>query len=166
MTSLRCTSVIGGKCTWQITLLNSICTKLCPTKRLSANKDFWINSNLKVFSVKFIVILKYPRISEKLFPIFHPSSRTLMLLEMKMVRLWKKNTEKEGLLTQSGRMPISSFFLGDWNNHYNFAALLHELGDGLQKIISLCAIDCDEVLQQLCSTCSECWKRGRREFKF
>ena len=37
--------------------------------------------------VKFNVILKYPRISEKHLLTFRPTSKTLMMLEMTLVRL-------------------------------------------------------------------------------
>ena len=38
--SLRCTDMIGGTCTREITLLNSICAKVFPKKCLSEEKDF------------------------------------------------------------------------------------------------------------------------------
>ena len=66
ITSLRCMNVIGGTCTRQIILLNSICANLFPIKCLSEKKLFWRLSNQEAYLVLFNVILKYPRNFEKL----------------------------------------------------------------------------------------------------
>ena len=47
-------------------------------------------------------------------------------------------------------------FLGEWNNHYTVASLLSGLVAGLKEVLMLCAMHSSEVLQQLCSVCSEC----------
>ena len=52
-------------------------------------------SILVVYLIKFNVILKYLRISENLLPTFQPSSRTIMLVEMTLVRFWKKVPKKK-----------------------------------------------------------------------
>ena len=87
-------------CDWwistkQIILVNSNYAKLSPTKFLSEKRNFKRISKLEVYLVMFNVILKYPRLSEKLLPFFHPSSRTLLLLEMTLVPLWKNMPRKK-----------------------------------------------------------------------
>ena len=75
VTSMRCTKVTRGKRKTQKKLLKSTCANLFLSKRLSDKNDFCKMSNLEVDLVMFNVIVKYTRISEKLLPIFHPSSR-------------------------------------------------------------------------------------------
>ena len=69
--------------------VNSSCTKRFRKKGLSKKKDFWKMSNLEVYLVMFIVILKFPRISENFLPTFLPSSRMVILVEITLVPLQK-----------------------------------------------------------------------------
>ena len=85
--SLRCTNVISGTCTGQIRLLGSMCGNFSPTKCLSQKKNRRRISNLEVYLVMFNVVLKYPRIFEKLLPTFHPSPKRLRFVEMTLVPL-------------------------------------------------------------------------------
>ena len=112
-------------------------------------------SNLEVYLVMFNVILKYPRISEKFLPTLHPSSKTLMLVDMTLVRLWKKYTEN-GLLTQPRRMLISSYFLENWKIITRLLLFYLHLELVCKQTASLCAIHSNQVLQQFCSICGEC----------
>ena len=110
--SLRFTTMIDGKPTRQIVFLNTICANLSPTKCLSEKKHFSRISNLEVYLVMPNVILKYPGISEKLLPIFHPSSRTLLFVGRDDSGLYMKEyAQKVGLLTQPRKLLISSSFL-------------------------------------------------------
>ena len=49
----------------------------------------------EVFLVPFNVILKYPRILEKLLPTFYPSSRIIVMVEITLVRLRKNVPRKK-----------------------------------------------------------------------
>ena len=103
MTLLRCTNEIGGKCTRQMILLNSICASLSPAKCLSEKEYIWRISNLGFCLVMFNVILKYPRIFEKLLPFFHSCSRRLLLVEMILVQLWKNMPRKKDCWLNIGK---------------------------------------------------------------
>ena len=81
--------MVGGKCKRQIILLNSICTNLSPKRCLTEEKVFWKKSNLEIYLVMFNVILKYQTTSKTLWPTFHASSRTKMLVEMILARSWQ-----------------------------------------------------------------------------
>ena len=117
---------------------------------LGEKKFFWIISNLEVYLVMFNVILKYPKIFEKLLPTFRPSSRTLTLVERTLVHLRKIMPKEKEPWFSLGNAKIK-LHLGEGTNHYTAAALLF----GLQKKLSLRAIHSIELLQQLCSVCSE-----------
>ena len=59
------------------------------------------------------MFFKYLRIFEKFLSTFHLSSRTLKMVKMTLVCLWKKMLRKKGLLTQPSRMLIPSNFLAN-----------------------------------------------------
>ena len=63
----------------------------------------------------------------------------------------KKNSEKEGLLTQFKRMLKSSFLLEDGTIITPLLLIYLDLGFDLKKQLSLCAIHPNEVLQHFCS---------------
>ena len=129
--------MIRRKCRRLIILLNSICSNHRSTKCPSENKDVWKISNREVYLLIFKVILKYPRISEKLLPTYHPSSISLMLVEDIGPSL-NENAKKGGICNSAWENVNNKIFFREWNNHYTVAALLSELGASLQKNIALC----------------------------
>ena len=100
MTSLSFTNVIEGNCTRQIILLNSICGVFHLQNASQRRRNFRKYQTWK--SISFCVILKYPRISEKPLPTFHPSSRIFMLIEMTLVRLRKNMPRKRDIWLSLG----------------------------------------------------------------
>ena len=142
--------MIDGTCTRQTKLLNSICMNLFPTKCLSKKKDFRRIPNLEVYLNMFNMSLKYPRISEKLLPTFHPSLQEQYCWQR---RRWSVYQRKSSDLTYENAN--FKLFLGEWNNLFTVAATLSGLRTGLQKLSWLCAIHSTEMLQKNCSICEE-----------
>ena len=73
--------------------------------------------------------------------------------------------EKDGVLTHPRRMLTSSFFLEKGTIITSLLVFYLDLGLVCREKLSLCPIHSNGMLQQSCSTCGDCWKRGRWESK-
>ena len=110
ITSWRCTNVIGGICTRQIIVLNSICVNL-PSKKPLRGERLLENTRSGSLFAFFQCDIKVTKNLRETFANFAPIFKNINVDRDNIRPFMKSYAEKERLLTQPRRMLISSYFL-------------------------------------------------------
>ena len=108
---MRCANVIGGKCTKQIVLFNSIRANLSSTKCPPEKKNFRKISNLEISLVIAQCDIEVSENLREAFANFPPIFKNIIVGRYDIGPFMKEHAEKEGLLTQSLTMQKSRYLL-------------------------------------------------------